>query len=167
MAQSGLQYDFWRPGIQKNCPKWRSKCSKNRPKNHSKNLLFFEAGSDAIFVDSSPIYTPKWCLNGAGWVPKSTQKPRLVEKADFRADTAKQRVREESVGFGASIFETPSDHKSMKRRCSRSIAVFVSVFRFGSVLGSILEPKTRLRSLIFETLLGYRKTGSKTMSPGN
>ena len=40
-------------------------------------------------------------------------------------------------------------------------------FRFEFVLGSILEPKTRLRSLIFETLSGYRKTGSKTISPGN
>ena len=92
MVHSGLEHDFWRPGIQKDSPKWRSKWFKNRPKNHSKNLLFLEAGSDTIFVDSSPISTPKWCLNGAGWVPKSTQKPLLVEKAGFRSDTGKQRV---------------------------------------------------------------------------
>ena len=61
-------------------------------KNIQKKRLFLEAGSDAIFVRVLPISTPKWCQNGARWVPKSTQKPRLVEKAGFRSDIGKQVV---------------------------------------------------------------------------
>ena len=92
IANSGLEHDFLGAGIQKKSPKWRPKWSKNRSKNHSKKRLCLEAGSDAIFACVLPISTPKWCQNGARWVPKSTQKPLPVEKAGFRSDTAKQRV---------------------------------------------------------------------------
>ena len=126
--------------MRNNSPFWVPTWSKNRSKKQSKNLLFLEAGSDAILVDCLPMSTPKWCLNGAGWVPKSTQKPLLVEKAGFRSHTAKQMVSEGSAGFGASIFETPSDHKSMKKRCPRPIAVFGRFFpllvRFGVHFGA-------------------------------
>ena len=140
MAHPGLEHDFLAPGIQKDSPKWRSKWSKNRPKNYSKKRLFFEAGSDAIFVCVLPISIPKWCQNGARWAPKSTQKPLPVEKAGFRSHTAKQMVSEGSAGFGASILETPSDHKSMKNRCPRPITIFDRFFplvvRFGVHFGA-------------------------------
>jgi len=92
MAHPGAQLDFRGFSGRKSRPKWRPKWSKNRSKNNSKKRLFLEAGSDAIFVCVLPMSTPKWCQNGARWVPKSTQKPLLVEKAGFRSDTAKQRV---------------------------------------------------------------------------
>ena len=63
MAHPGAQLDFRGFSGRKTRPKWRPNLSKKRSKNHSKHLLFLEAGSDAIFVDVLPMSTPKWYQN--------------------------------------------------------------------------------------------------------
>ena len=57
-----------------------------------KKTVVFRSGLGRDFLGFLPSYTPKWCQNGARRVPKSIQKPLLVEKAGFRFDVGKQIV---------------------------------------------------------------------------
>ena len=122
-----------------------------------KKRWFFDAGSGSTFSCFSSIFLSKWCQNGAKWAPTSIRKPPLAKKAGFRSHAAKQRVWEGKVGFGASIFESRGDQKSMKKRRSIAISIFECFFHTGSLLAPFWEPKPDSKASFLRPCFGIEK----------
>jgi len=125
MTQTGPETGFlrfWGVFRAKNSSKMEPKWSKNRSNNQSKNdcfLMLARARFYLIFFNFPPKMVPKWTQMGTNIDPKIAS----CQKSGFRSHTAKQTILEGKVGFGASIFETRGDQKSMKKRSSIAMSI--------------------------------------------